>query len=396
MISVLFDLDDTLIKNNADHFTRVYLGLLGKHLEDLIDPQKMVHALMEGTRQMVTKTKVADTLEETFDQSFYPQVGYSKNQLAKTLDDFYQNRFPDLQPETSPRPEAVDVVQQCLARGWKVAVATNPLFPIAAVLHRLRWAGLDSDIVPFAAITSFETYHFAKPQPAFFSEVAARISAGDHPVVMIGNDLNDDILPAGKAGFPVFWLNDSKDGLPEGLPEGSISGEMKDIIPWLEKMEKKWDQTSSRSQSSLLAALRGGSAAIDAIVRELPSSAWNTRPDESEWCVTEILCHLRDVDCEINLERVKIILQETQPFIAGIVSDRWSVERDYIHQDGMEALNQFLTARQSIIDLLENAKPDDWDRIIRHSIFGPTSLKELVSFIVSHDNNHIKQIRKQL
>ena len=34
MITVLFDLDDTLINNNAEHFTRVYLGLLGKHLQD--------------------------------------------------------------------------------------------------------------------------------------------------------------------------------------------------------------------------------------------------------------------------------------------------------------------------------------------------------------------------
>ncbi|HEX7557403.1 MAG TPA: DinB family protein [Leptolinea sp.] len=395
MISVLFDLDDTLINNNAEHFTRVYLGVLGKYLKSDVDPQKMVAALLEGTRMMVTKTTIAGTLENTFDRSFYPAIGFSKDQLAGKLGNFYETIFPVLEPETSPRPEAVNVVMECLSHGWNVAVATNPLFPIAAVLHRLKWAGLDSSVIPFTAITSFDTYHFAKPQPAFFSEVAARISAFDHPVVMIGNDLNDDIIPAGNAGIPAFWLNDSKEPLPSGLPKGCASGKMEEIFPWLLQIEQNWDYTSPKPEAALLAALRGGAAAIDAIVNNFPPSQWNTRPSESEWCITEILCHLRDVDTEINLVRVKTILQQTQPFIAGIESDRWSVERDYLHQDCKDALLSFINVRQTLIDHLEQATSEDWNRVIRHSIFGPTTLKELVGFIVGHDNNHIKQIKKQ-
>jgi hypothetical protein len=37
MLSVLFDLDDTLINNNADLFTRVYMDLLGKYLQPNVD-----------------------------------------------------------------------------------------------------------------------------------------------------------------------------------------------------------------------------------------------------------------------------------------------------------------------------------------------------------------------
>ncbi len=145
MLSVLFDLDDTLINNNAEQFTRVYLGLLGKHLQDDVDPQKMIHALLEGTRQMVLKTTIAGTLKETFDRSFYPAIGVGNELLTAKINDFYENIFPALQPQTSPRPYAVETVEKCLARGWMVSVATNPLFPIAAVHHRLKWAGLDSE-----------------------------------------------------------------------------------------------------------------------------------------------------------------------------------------------------------------------------------------------------------
>ena len=124
------------------------------------------------------------------------------------------------------------------------------------------------------------------------------------------------------------------------------------LFPGLE-IEKNWDNTAPKSKSALLASLRGGAAAIDAIANSFPDTQWNIRPSESEWCMTEILCHLRDVEREINLVRVKTILQETQPFIAGIESDRWSIERDYLHQDCRDALASFLIARQSLIDHLE-------------------------------------------
>ncbi|NMB54872.1 MAG: HAD hydrolase-like protein [Leptolinea sp.] len=393
MLSVLFDLDDTLIINNAEQFTRVYLNLLGKHLQDRVEPQKMVQALWDGTREMVTKSTIAGTLESAFDRVFYPAIGYSKEDLSATLTDFYKRIFPLLKNETAPQPEAVGLIERCLANGWNVAIATNPLFPEMAVHHRLSWAGLDSGRVPFAAISSYETYHFAKPQPAYFREVAARISAFDHPAVMVGNDLENDILPAGQAGLPIFWVSESDAVLPEGLPAGSARGSFSEIFTWLQEMDTNQDQPQTKTIPSLLADLRGGAAAIDAIVREFPADRCTKRPGRKEWSLREIICHLRDVDRDINLVRINTILREKEPFVPGIDSDRWSVERDYIHQDEMNALNEFISTRQEIVDLLENTNPGNWDRLIRHSIFGPTSLKELAAFIVAHDNNHIKQIR---
>jgi FMN phosphatase YigB (HAD superfamily) len=396
MITVLFDLDDTLINNNAEHFTRVYLGLLGKHLQEKVDSKIMVPALLEGTRQMVNKTTIPNTLEETFDDAFYPAIKLQKSQIASEIADFYQNIFPILQPQTSPRPHAVEVVKNCLANGWQVAVATNPLFPIAAVHHRLNWAGLSESDIPFAAITSFDSYHFAKPQPAYFAEVIARIGAFDHPVVMVGNDLKDDIIPAGKAGLPVFWLTDSPDPLPDGLPTGSKSGKMGDVIPWLKEIENNWKQDSPKSISAILAALRGGPAAIDALVRGLDQEMWDRKTSEVEWNITEIICHLRDVDRDVNLPRIKIILTELQPFIPGIETDRWAVERDYRHQNGRMALKDFLFSRQELIQSLENADGKYWQKVFRHTIFGPSTLKELMEFTVAHDNNHIRQMMKLL
>ncbi|MEI8131176.1 MAG: DinB family protein [Leptolinea sp.] len=392
MITVLFDLDDTLINNNSDQFIQVYLGLLGKRLQDKIDAKIMIPALLEGTRQMVEKTTLPGTLEETFDKSFYPAIGIEKSQLATEIADFYQNIFPVLQPQTSPRPKAVEIVKACLAKGWQVGIATNPLFPMAAVQHRLHWAGLNAAEIPFVSVTSFEEYHFSKPQPAFFTEVTARIGAFDHPVVMIGNDLKDDILPASRAGLPVFWLTDSADPLPDGLTIGSLSGSMEEIFPWIEKIEKNWISGGSKTIPAILAALRGGAAAIDALVHGLKQDSWDKKPSETEWNITEINCHLRDVDQDVNLPRINTILKDNQPFIAGIETDRWATERDYLHQNGKAALQDFLQSRQNLVQILENADLELWQKVFRHTIFGPSTLKDLMEFTIAHDNNHIKQI----
>ena len=393
MLSVLFDLDDTLINNNADRFTRVYMDMLGKYLHPYIDAKVMIPYLLEGTGHMIHKTGITGTLEETFDKVFYPGIGLAKEQLAPALTDFYGNVFAQLESETSPMPGAADLVRECLSRGWNVAIATNPLFPLAAVHHRLRWAGLDPENDRFSTLTAYEAYHFAKPQPAYFAEVAYRTTSLEHPIVMIGNDLKYDIYPAVKAGMPAYWLSSSNGSLPSDLPVDCACGPVEGIMPWLEKINKLPTYPRPVTNSALLAFLRGGAAAIDAIAREFPEDKWNVRPAEPEWCLTEILCHLRDVESEVNLVRINTILQETQPFIAGIESDHWSIARDYLHQNGRDALAGFLASRQMVIDRLESVLPEDWDRVIRHSIFGPTSLKELVGFIVSHDNNHIKQIK---
>lgn len=396
MLTVLFDLDDTLINNNADRFTRVYMDLLGKYLQPYVDASVMEPFLMEGTKKMIYKTAVAGTLEDAFDRAFYPGVGVSKETLAPALDDFYGRVFGDLRAETSPMPGAADLVRECITRGWNVAVATNPLFPLAAVYHRLRWANLDPETTPFSTITAYESYHFAKPQPAYYAEVAYRISSIDQPIVMIGNDLKFDIYPAVKAGMPAYWLAGPDATLPSDLPEDCACGPIEGILPWLEKIDSLSTYPRQVTSTALLAFLRGGAAAIEALAREIPLEQWNTRPSESEWCVTEILCHLRDVDREINLVRINTILQEDQPFIAGIESDRWADERDYRHQNGKEALQEFFKVRQSIIDRLEGVSSEEWDKVIRHSIFGPTSLQELIGFTVNHDNNHIKQIKNQI
>ena len=123
---------------------------------------------------------------------------------------------------------------------------------------------------------------------------------------------------------------------------------------------------------------------------------WMRCPECDEWSLNEIACHLRDVELEVNLPRIRTLLQETNPFIAGQVTDEWVHERDYDRQDGRLALKELTEARKQLVTILRELNPADWQRTARHAMFGPTTLQELVGFISDHDRSHIQQVKKTI
>ena len=141
-LSLLLDLDDTLITNRANSFVLAYVRALGKHLMSRFNPDHLVKKLMIATQMVIENDRPDRTLEEVFDQAFYPSLSVSRSDLQEAIDIFYAQVFPTLQSLTAPRPEAVRLVETAFNRGYQVAVATNPLFPRTAVYQRLGWAGL--------------------------------------------------------------------------------------------------------------------------------------------------------------------------------------------------------------------------------------------------------------
>jgi hypothetical protein len=111
--------------------------------------------------------------------------------------------------------------------------------------------------------------------------------------------------------------------------------------------------------------------------------------------LTEVACHLRDVEQEVNFTRVRRMLGESNPFLAGEDTDPWAEVRGYRFQDGPEALGQFIAARMGLIALLEKMPHDCW-QARRAMIFGPTTLLEVVSIQAAHDRAHIQQVHQVL
>lgn len=394
-LTLLIDLDDTLLSNSMDTFIPAYLGALGKHLTPYADTRHLAPVMMSATENMFRNTRPDRTLKEVFDPDFYPKLGITENQIQEPINHFYSEIFPTLSGITQPRPEAVQLIEVAIQRDYQVAIATNPLFPHAAILHRLTWAGIPADKYQFAIVPSYETFHYAKPNPAYFAELLGRFGWPRGPIVMIGNDPAHDIQAAQLMGISTFWVSN---GLPypKDIPAPSASGNLDDIIPWLDTTPKNELTPDYSSPSAIIATMSGIPSALLALTANLPLETWNICPADDEWNLTEIACHLRDVEQEINLPRLQMIEKEENPFIPGIDSDIWAKEREYKSQDGPTALREFVSTRIETMDLLANLSPDDWQRPAQHAIFGPTDLSEIASFIAGHDRLHIRQTHTQI
>jgi FMN phosphatase YigB (HAD superfamily) len=347
--------------------------------------------MMAATENMFRNNRSDRTLKEAFDPDFYPALGVTENQVSESIDHFYRKIFPTLHTVTETRPEAVRFIENATQRGWQIAIATNPLFPLAAILHRLNWAGIPADKFPYAIVPSYETFHFAKPNPAYFAELLGRFGWPRGPVVMIGNDPGHDIQAAQLMGLPTFWVSN---GLPypDDLPPPGAYGSLDDIIPWLDNTPEEQLTPDYGSPTAIVATTSGVPAALQTLTAKLSPEVWQLRPAADEWSLTEVICHLRDVEKEINLPRLQKISAGNTPLIPGIDSDVWANERNYQAQDGPTALKAFISTRMETLQLLTGLAPADWQKPAQHAIFGPTDLQEIANFIAGHDRLHIRQI----
>jgi FMN phosphatase YigB (HAD superfamily) len=390
-LTLLLDLDDTLLHNPTDQFLPAYVRALAGHLAPYILPDKMVPRLLHATDQMIAKDDSCETLKTTFDEDFYPPLGLQKDDLANVLLDFYQNKYDSLRSFTSPLPFSKTVVDFAFKKGWRVVIATNPLFPLIAVEKRLQWAGIPATDYPYALITSYESMHFAKPNPAFYAEILGQLGWQEGPVAMVGDSLQDDLSPSSSLGIPGYYLGEDHSGI-SSLAPGSKRGPLDEVIPWLEKCSESQPYSSKESIEGMLAILKTTPAVVKTLTSQCSRSDWRKRPIEGEWSLLEIMYHLRDLEKEVNLPRFELMENSINPFIPGVDSDRWAIERNYNEQSDTTIHADFCSSRSKLLGVIGHYSSDDWQLPLRHSFFGPTTRLELAKFIVAHDQDHIQQI----
>ncbi len=394
-LTLLFDLDDTLLDSNIESLVPVYFQKLTQHLAHLIPPAQIQTELMRSTQRMYLSARPDRTLEQVFSEDFYRAFGTTRETLAEAIDQFYDEVFPTLQNLTQPRPQAVDFVEWAQQRGYDMAIATDPLFPRKAILHRLRWANLPPEGYPFRLISDFETFHFAKASVAYYPEFLARLGLVDSPVLMIGDSLERDVFPASQAGIPVFWLRPQEQAQTpqaEQIPQGDLQA-LRDFLENTdpETLTPRWNLASA-----LVAQLQATPAVMHTLSLQHAPAALSARPAQAEWSFGEVLCHLRDVDAEVNLPRVLAVLHAENPLVAGVDTDPWAEERQYLRQDAGQALAQFVEVRQKIVERLSSLSAEEWQRPARHTIFGPTTLQEMVGIMAAHDRLHLQQAAQAL
>lgn len=129
-----------------------------------------------------------------------------------------------------------------------------------------------------------------------------------------------------------------------------------------------------------------------------PDVDWLWRPSGDAWSLTEVVCHLRDVEREVHQPRFRDLIAADNAFLPGATADDWVKARQYhVRYNGPVALQEFLNARQQTFALLDGIRDETlWERRGQHAFFGPTSMHELLYLVVRHDRVHSDQITNLL
>ncbi len=203
--AVLFDLDGTLLPLDQDEFIKTYFALLASSMKPHgYEPKQLVESTWKGTAAMIANDGSKNNSEAFWDV-FTQIYGAEKLCDMELFDAFYRDTFGELQPLTSPNPMAASLIRTVKESGFRTVLATNPVFPQTATLHRMRWAGLAPE--DFELYTTYENIGYCKPNLEYYREIARRLGVEPSECAMVGNDVNDDLV-AERLGMQVFLLTD--------------------------------------------------------------------------------------------------------------------------------------------------------------------------------------------
>ena len=224
--ALLLDLDDTLLINDWDAFFPPYLELLVRHMAPLVPAPLFTAAFDAGTRAMMRSNGSQGALDRVFMNAFLSKTGCDAAQAWTRFGSFYANEFDQLQSFTAQDPAARELVALAREARLKLAVATQPLFPLEAVMARLRWAGVPHEEIAYEHVAAYDVHTACKPAGGYFRTVLADLGVSPHEALMAGDSAGAD-MPAGCLGIKTYYVDRGRDGDGQGVicdARGTLAG----------------------------------------------------------------------------------------------------------------------------------------------------------------------------
>lgn len=234
MKAVLFDLDGTLLKMDQEVFAKTYFKYLSKHLVSRgYEPDKLLKVFWKGVKAMM-ENNGSYSNEEVFWQVITGAYGEISIEDKAYINEFYKHDFNQVQEVCGCYKEAKEIVEFIKEKGKMTVLATNPLFPHTATENRMRWAGLET--TDFVEYTTYETYHYCKPNPKYYEELLDKLGLKPEECVMVGNDVEEDMIPTQKLGMKGFLLTNCLINKKERDISDYLQGDFEALKKYLSKI----------------------------------------------------------------------------------------------------------------------------------------------------------------
>ncbi|HHW31608.1 MAG TPA: HAD family hydrolase [Clostridiaceae bacterium] len=229
---ILFDLDGTLLPWDTDEFISKYFKDITSYFKDMIEPEVFFKHFMHSIDIMM-KNQGNMSNEEAFMNSFIPAIGKDKEAMYGHFFKFYEKEFPKLKSIANYSSLPSRIVQNLVEKGYNIVLASNPVFPLSAMLERMSWVGVDK--FPWRFITTYENSYYCKPNINYYKDICHILNVSPNNCLMIGNDVQDDMI-ASSIGMGTFLVTDYMidRGNPQFKP--NYQGTLEDLYEFVKQM----------------------------------------------------------------------------------------------------------------------------------------------------------------
>ena len=148
-----------------------------------------------------------------------------------------------------------------------------------------------------------------------------------------------------------------------------------------------------------LNALRSFPSALRDLLSGIPEPALDWRPASWEGIPSEMLtirqqiCHMRDIEADGYTLRFRRLLDENGPVLESIDGYALVEARQYDRTDLATALDAFEAAREKTMAILDRLSPAGLTRRGTFEGYGPVTVRGLIHFLCSHDQQHLAGIQ---
>ena len=133
-------------------------------------------------------------------------------------------------------------------------------------------------------------------------------------------------------------------------------------------------------------------AAIPARRTHWKPPSWDGIPSESLTAIEQI-CHVRDIEIEGYQVRFRRTLDENSPLLPSIDSEAVAKERGYGTADAKKVFADFRAARANTLRMLRDLDEARFSRPAVFEGYGPVTLRGLVHYLCSHDQQHLSGLQ---
>ena len=132
--------------------------------------------------------------------------------------------------------------------------------------------------------------------------------------------------------------------------------------------------------------------AVPADRKDWAPEFWDGVPSETLTAIEQI-CHVRDIEIDGYHSRFERTLRKVNPVLESLDTYELAKERNYTDANAEEVLSAFRQARLKTVQLLSSLSADELSRTAVFDGYGSVTLRSLVHYLCSHDQQHLSGLQ---